>query len=157
MKKAVLAFYALFVAAGLCCAQNGAGRYAGYWNGVLAVGGQSIKMEFEIMEQQGRLAGKMNAQGVRGIPVEVTLGEQGIELQVKQLGMKYSGVDMGSSIMGTFEQHGITAPMALYKGKLQVVRPQTPKAPFPYRSEEVVFANAAEGQMERHRLGQEVG
>lgn len=145
MKKAVLAFYALFVAAGLCCAQNGAGRYAGYWNGVLAVGGQSIKMEFEIIEQQGKLAGKMNAQGVRGIPVEVTLGEQGIELQIKQLGMKYSGVDMGSSIMGTFEQHGITAPMALYKGKLQVVRPQTPKAPFPYRSEEVVFANAAEG------------
>ena len=145
MKKAVLAFYALFVAAGLCCAQNGAGCYAGYWNGVLSVGGQSIKMEFEILELQEGVVGKMNAQGVKGIPVEVSAGENGLELQVKQLGMKYSGVKMGNGIMGTFEQHGITAPLILYPGKLEVNRPQTPKAPYPYKTEEVSFANAAEG------------
>lgn len=138
-----LAFFILSV--GAVWAQNGAVVYKGFWNGVLSVGGQNIKMEFEILEQQEKVVGKMNAQGVKGIPVEVSAGENGFELQVKQLGMKYSGVKMGNSIMGTFEQHGITAPLILYPGKLKVNRPQTPKATYSYKTEEVSFANAAEG------------
>ena len=139
-------FLAVFILCfGAVWAQEAAGVYKGFWNGVLSVGGQSIKMEFEILEQQEKVVGKMSAQGVKGIPVEVSVGETGMQLQVKQLGMKYSGVKMGNNIMGTFEQHGITAPLVLFPGKLEVSRPQTPVAPYPYRTEEVSFANAAEG------------
>ena len=121
------------------------GAFAGWWNGVLSVAGQNIKMEFEIVQQDGVLQGKMNAQGVKGIPVEVAVEAGAVTLQVKQLGMKYSGMKMGSSVMGTFEQHGITAPLILYPGKLPVNRPQTPEGPFPYQTEEVVIENSAEG------------
>ena len=144
MKRVLfLAFFILSV--GAVWAQSGAGVYKGFWNGVLSVGGQSIKMEFEILEQHENVVGKMSAQGVKGIPVEVSVGEKGMELQVKQLGMKYSGVKMGNNIMGTFEQHGITAPLVLFPGRLEVSRPQTPVVPYPYRTEEVSFANVAEG------------
>lgn len=122
-----------------------AGVFAGWWNGVLSVAGQNIKMEFEIARQDGKLLGKMNAQGVKGIPVEVAVDGGALTLQVKQLGMKYSGMKMGSSVMGTFEQHGFTAPLILYPGKFPVNRPQTPKGPFPYKVEEVVIENSVEG------------
>ena len=121
------------------------GAFAGWWNGVLSVAGQNIKMEFEIVCRDGVLQGKMNAQGVKGIPVEVAVDAGAVTLQVKQLGMKYSGMKMGSSVMGTFEQHGFTAPLILYPGKFPVNRPQTPKGPFPYQTEEVVIENSAEG------------
>lgn len=122
-----------------------AGAFAGWWNGLLSVAGQNIKMEFEIAQQDGKLSGKMNAQGVKGIPVEVAVDGGAVTLQVKQLGMKYSGMKMGSSVMGTFEQHGFTAPLILYPGKFPVNRPQTPKGPFPYKVEEIVIENSAEG------------
>lgn len=122
-----------------------AGAFAGWWNGVLSVAGQNIKMEFEIGVQDGKLSGKMNAQGVKGIPVEVAVDGGAVTLQVKQLGMKYSGMKMGSNVMGTFEQHGFTTPFILYPGKFPVNRPQTPKGPFQYKAEEVVIENSAEG------------
>ena len=130
-----------------------AGAFAGWWNGVLSVAGQNIKMEFEIVQLEGvqegaqeiKFQGKMNAQGVKGIPVEVAVDGGAITLQVKQLGMKYSGMKMGSSVMGTFEQHGLSVPLILYPGKFPVNRPQTPKGPFPYQTEEVVIENTAEG------------
>ena len=121
-----------------------AGSFAGWWNGVLSVAGQNIKMEFEIEEKDGALQGKMNAQGVKGIPVEVAVEGGAVTLQVKQLGMKYIGMKMGSSVMGTFEQHGLTAPLILYPGKFPVNRPQTPKGPFPYQTEEIIIENTAE-------------
>ena len=123
----------------------GTGDFIGWWNGVLSVAGQNIKMEFEIEEKDGVLQGKMNAQGVKGIPVEVAVESGAVTLQVKQLGMKYSGVKMPGSVMGTFEQHGLTVPLILYPGKFPVNRPQTPKGPFPYHTEEVVIENTAEG------------
>lgn len=122
-----------------------AGTFDGWWNGVLSVAGQNIKMEFEIEEKDGVLQGKMNAQGVKGIPVEVAVESGAVTLQVKQLGMKYSGVKMPGSVMGTFEQHGLTVPLILYPGKFPVSRPQTPKGPFPYQTEEVIIENIAEG------------
>ena len=122
-----------------------AGAFAGWWNGVLSVAGQNIKMEFEIARKDGVLQGKMNAQGVKGIPVEVAVEAGAVTLQVKQLGMKYSGMKMGNSVMGTFEQHGLSVPLILYPGKFPVNRPQTPRGPFPYQTEEVVIENRAEG------------
>ena len=62
-----------------------AGAFDGWWNGVLSVAGQNIKMEFEIARQDGALQGKMNAQGVKGIPVEVAVEGGAVTLQVKQL------------------------------------------------------------------------
>lgn len=144
-RKIVLSALLLFSLLQCAFGQENAKGFKGFWNGVLSVAGQSIKMEFEILEQAGGVVGKMNAQGIKGIPVEVVVEGNGVVLAVKQLGMKYSGEMAGGIINGTFEQHGITAPLVLYPGKLAVNRPQTPVAPFPYMTEEVSFENAAEG------------
>lgn len=45
---------------------------------------------------------------------------------------------------GTWTQHGQALPLALSKGPPKPIeRPQTPQPPFPYKAEDVVFANAA--------------
>lgn len=136
---------ALFVAAGWLCAQNGAGKFAGDWNGVLVIGSQSIKMEFGIGEKDGAVVGTMAAQGVKGIPVEVNVHGDSLELQVDKLNMTYSGLLLGRNILGTFSQNGYSTAMMLVPGRIERNRPQTPKAPYPYETEEVTFANAAEG------------
>ena len=145
--KRIFLLCAVLVFAALQCAlgQEVAGGFKGFWNGVLSVGGQNIGMEFEIFEQQGGVVGKMNAQGIKGIPVEVAVDGNGVVLVVKQLGMKYSGELAGGIINGTFEQRGVAAPLQLCPGKMVVNRPQTPVAPFPYVTEEVVFENRVEG------------
>ena len=53
----------------------------------------------------------------------------------------------GTGFEGQFTQHGLKMPLALKKtDKLSVaVRPQMPKPPFPYRSEDVVYENKAGG------------
>ena len=145
MRRLVLFLAALYVAAGWLGAQNGAGKFAGDWNGVLVVGSQSIKMEFGIGEKDGAVVGTMAAQGVKGIPVEVKIQGDSLQLQVKQLNMTYSGLLLGRNIMGTFSQNGITAAMMLMPGRIERNRPQTPKAPYSYGTEEVTFKNLAEG------------
>ncbi len=144
MRRLLVFYLLIFSSVTVNLAQNGAGKFAGDWNGVIVVGEQKIIMEFGIGEKEGRAVGTMSAQGVKGIPVEVTVSGDSLELQVKQLGMTYSGLKFGNNIMGTFSQHGFTTAMMLLPGKVQRNRPQTPKSPFPYSIEEVTFANDAE-------------
>lgn len=69
MRRVVLTVALLFVAAGCMFAQSGAaGKFAGYWNGVLSVGGQQIKMEFGIQERGGEHCGNYGCPGAEGYP-----------------------------------------------------------------------------------------
>ena len=148
MRKIVMLLAVLLVAAGCMFAQSGvAGKFEGYWNGVLSVGGEQIKMEFGIMEKEGSVVGTMAAQGRKGIPVAVTVKGDSLSLAVKPLNMTYSGVKFGANVMGTFSQNGFTTAMMLFPGKIQRNRPQNPKAPYPYITEEVVIENEAEGSV----------
>ena len=143
VRRVVLTVALLFVAAGCMFSQSGAaGKFSGYWNGVLSVGGQQIKMEFGIMESGESIEGTMAAQGQKGIPVDVTVKGDSLRLKVKPLNMTYAGVKFGANVMGTFSQNGFTTAMMLFPGKIQRNRPQAPKAPYPYVTEEVTFTNA---------------
>ena len=124
--------------------ESGLESFLGYWNGLIEVGEKRIKMEFEILEQQGAVVGKMNAQGVKGIPADVKIDGEKITIEVKQLGIKYSGLMQHNHISGMFSQNGFNQEMALFPGKLEISRPQTPKAPYPYKIEEIFFENGAE-------------
>ena len=128
MKKILLCLLVLAVAYGGMFAQNGAaGKFAGYWNGVLSVGGQQIKMEFGIVENEESVVGTMAAQGQKGIPVDVIVKGDSLSLKVKPLNMTYTGVKFGTNIMGMFSQNGFTTAMMLFPGKIQRTRPQAPK------------------------------
>ena len=145
MRKITLFITLLLLQAGVLFGQSVAGRFHGNWNGEISVGAQKIKMEFEILEKDGAPVGRMSAQGVKGIPVAVEINGDSLQLQVKQLGLKIDGVLQGTEIRGTFFQNGFTTAMVLKQGKVELKRPQTPKVPFPYKSEEVTFENRAEG------------
>jgi len=145
MRKITLFLTLLLLQAGVLFGQSVAGRFHGNWNGEIAVGSQKIRMEFEILEKDGAPVGKMSAQGVKGIPMAVEINGDSLQLQVKQLGLRIDGVLQGTEIRGTFFQNGFTTAMVLKQGKVELKRPQTPKVPFPYKTEEVTFENRAEG------------
>lgn len=145
MKHLLALFLCMYSVVAVVQAQNGTGRFKGNWNGEISVGAQKIMMEFEIMDKEGVVLGKMSAQGVKDIPVAVEINGDSLHLQVKQLGMRINGVLQGNEVKGTFFQNGFTTSLVLKQGKVELKRPQTPKEPFPYKTEEVTFENSAEG------------
>jgi len=70
-------------------------------------------------------------------------------LNAKAIGGAYEGVlrDGGETLKGTWKQAGVSLPLSLSKTEKPPVvnRPQEPKPPFPYVSEEVRFRNPKAG------------
>jgi len=61
------------------------------------------------------------------------------------LGLKYTGELLEDSFKGTFSQGGLILPLELSREAIEkqaLNRPQEPKEPFPYHSEEVKFENS---------------
>ena len=59
---------------------------------------------------------------------------------------EYSGVFMGDKIIGTFKQGPATIPLNLSKRPFEgPKRPQEPRPPFPYSTEEITFNNSKAG------------
>lgn len=117
----------------------------GTWTGKLDVGMTQLNLNFNIADSNGKLVGTIDSpdQGAMGIPItEVQFINNNLSLSIQALGAKYSGVLFGDAVMGTFTQMGKDFPLNLVKGtKVQAKRPQEPKAPFPYHSEDVKFYN----------------
>ena len=86
-------------------------------------------------------------QGVFGMPLERTeLLDQKLTITHSVARIVYDGVANTdfTSLTGTWKQAGATFDLAMTKNLIEtkaVVPPQTPKAPFPYNSEEVEFEN----------------
>lgn len=82
-------------------------------------------------------------QGAFGLSTSGTSFADGkIEIDASGLGITYSGTLANDSIAGTFKQGGLTLPLTLKKGETpQLNRPQEPKPPYPYISENVTFEN----------------
>ena len=81
-------------------------------------------------------------QGVYGIKAKVSsVSEESITVKVSSIGAKFTGSIQGDSLIGTFSQMGVKARLPMGRGPLVRNRPQTPKGPFPYDTEEVSFNN----------------
>lgn len=157
MRKLLILSLVFFSAVTVAFAQSGAGKFKGFWNCGIVAGGQTIRMEFEILEQDGVPVGKMNAQGAKGIPVAVKIDGDALQITSQQLGMDIKGFLMGGKVMGTFSQRGFETGVMLLPGKIERNRPQTPKGPFEYEAEEVAFENKAEGALLSGTLTYPVG
>jgi pimeloyl-ACP methyl ester carboxylesterase len=103
-----------------------------------------------------RLAGSANTptatmdvieQGAKGLPVkETVISGDRVVFRIPDFGITFSGKRSadGKTITGTFAQGGGSLPLTLIRMTGKIVapaRPQTPKPPFPYRTEEVSFSN----------------
>lgn len=132
MKKLTVYLILSLAFSGMCLAQNG------FWSGKLNVSGTELDLVFNL--DSGTL--DVPDQGAEGIQVNVARnGTGGLSLGIPSINASFEGLWTGRRIAGTFTQHGISFPLTLNPGKPALQRPQTPIGPFPYRTEEVSFAN----------------
>lgn len=117
----------------------------GTWHGDLNVGGQKLGLIFHFdKDGNGKCSGKMDVpqQGAKGIPADVMLltGDS-VSLQIPAIRVSYSGKLENGFIEGTYQQNGMKFPLNLTPGGLN--RPQEPKPPFSYKTEDIIFKNEA--------------
>ena len=85
-------------------------------------------------------------QGATGIPARVErLTADSLKVNVEALQMTYEARRTGTEWTGTFVQGGMSLPLVLKQGEPEDIRPQTPRPPYPYATEDVTFTNAGDG------------
>jgi fermentation-respiration switch protein FrsA (DUF1100 family) len=121
----------------------------GQWNGALKIQGTQLRIVFHISKTADGYTSTMDSpdQGAKGIPVTSTVFENlKLKLEIANLKFEYTGELKGKIIEGSMKQNGMEFPMNLSKeeiAKQAFVRPQEPKKPYPYYSEEVTFQNTS--------------
>lgn len=132
--------------AGACQAQG----IEGTWLGTLDAGAVKLRLAIHIVRSEsGALSAKLDSvdQGANGIPGQnATFSANKLHLEFPMLHASYEGVLNGDEIKGTFIQ-GADLPLTLKRvDKVEARnRPQNPKPPFPYDSENVAYENKAAG------------
>lgn len=120
----------------------------GTWNGKLEFQGIQLRLVVNIAQNEaGVYSGTMDSpdQGAKGIPLgNINFTDNSLTFSVPAAGVQYKGNLKDGIITGTYSQAGASLPLNLSKG-LGVNRPQEPKAPFPYHSENITFKNEKAG------------
>lgn len=121
---------------------------SGSWKGSLNAGPQQLEMIFNFTKSTdgtNQCTIDVPAQSAKDIPAQLNhLSADSVSLQVAAIGMSYTGKLTDLTIHGTFRQGLAILPLDLKPGKVaEPARPQEPKAPFPYTTEEVTFSNPA--------------
>ena len=111
----------------------------GPWSGQLDVQGTKLTIVFHLDDDDCKIDSP--DQGVYGVPATLERTATGVKVTVASIGASFEGQFMMKWIIGTFTQHGVSFPLTLNPGAPVRNRPQTPRAPFPYRTEEVSFSN----------------
>ncbi len=113
------------------------------WHGKLSVGPTELTVVFHFStDAAGQRQCTMDSpdQNVKGIPAQVAyLSADSMSVRVPAIGASFAGRIEGGNVTGTFLQNGYAFALVMARGALEINRPQTPKAPFPYPTEEVVF------------------
>ena len=135
MKKILLAVSLLMLCI-VCRAQLPTGT----WSGAIDIQGNSLTLVFHINEEGCKM--DVPDQGAKGIAAAASLTPLGaLHIDIAAIGASFEGFRIGEKIFGTFTQNGSTFSLTLTPGVPQRNRPQTPKPPFPYATEEVSFSN----------------
>jgi len=121
------------------------GHFAGDWAGGLDAG-TKLRLVVHLIHKDGVWTGSMDSidQGANGIAFSsVTVDGDKLHIEVASIGGQYDGTLSADqqSVAGTWKQSGMSFPLDLKRGDESTLkppnRPQEPKAPFPYRSEDV--------------------
>lgn len=121
----------------------------GAWHGKLHFGSDSITVVFRFLgNEDGVMKCTMDSpdQGANGIPAEVEyVSNDSVRVLVPSLMASFEGRIAEEKIPGMFIQRGFRFPLTLKEGEPVLHRPQTPKPPYPYFTEEVSFTNISDG------------
>ncbi len=134
MKRQFLVFFNIFMGFLAAYCQTGV------WSGNLDIQGTKLPIVFHLDDENPTLDSP--AQGAKGIPIEVSKAESyTISINIPSIRAAFKGVCANNKIMGKFSQGGMELPLILSPGDPTILRPQTPKPPYPYSQEEVSFTN----------------
>jgi len=125
----------------------------GIWEGKLKVPGTELRIVFKISKNpEGTLTATLDSldQGVTGIPVEeVIFKDNTLRLEVKSAGGIFEGKVSQDFLVieGEWKQSGQTLPLTVKRVDkvVEILRPQEPKKPYPYKEEEVIYENREAG------------
>ena len=120
---------------------------AGDWYGTLAVpNGMKLPLVFHIKPDGSATLDSPN-QMAKDLPATATLdnGKMALTLTAAPVGFEGTVAADGQSLQGQWLQGGGALPLTMSRTAPVLNRPQTPKPPFPYRTEAVSYPNPASG------------
>jgi pimeloyl-ACP methyl ester carboxylesterase len=126
-------------------------RFVGEWQGVLVVGTTKLRIALSVKpDSAAGLRGQMVSidQGGAVIPAQMSVRGDTLIVSIPAANGTYTAVatSAGDSLHGVWSQ-GSPLPLAMGRGAAPAVvakvRPQDPKPPFPYRSQDVTVSSVA--------------
>ena len=120
----------------------------GSWSGKLKVGAMSLTLVLHLEQADGYVTVTLDSpdQGAKGLSAaKEYLSDDSLAIKLDYIGMSYRARLKDGKLDGTFSQGGFSTPLVLTRGVAEVKRPQCPKPPYPYQTEEVTFRNEADG------------
>lgn len=144
MKKTILIILLAITMTGLAQVQSTT-ALLGSWSGKLNVGAMSLTLVLHLEQADGEVNITLDSpdQGAKGISASKEfLSDDSIAVKVEAIGMTYRARLKDGKLDGMFAQNGVKIPLVLTKGAVEAKkRPQLPKPPYPYETEEVTFMN----------------
>ena len=138
----------LFLSLALACVSDAiSGQIiSGTWNGELNAGVQKIPLVLNLTDD-GKCTLDSPQQGAKRIPANVDfLSADSLKVSVSSLNASYAARLENGELKGTFTQNGFKLPLSLKPGEpAKANRPQNPKPPYPYETEDVTFTNDKAG------------
>ena len=147
MKKSFIILFVLVALTGQAQV-NSTTALLGSWSGKLKVGAMSLTIVLHLDQVDGNVKVSLDSpdQGAKGIPASKEyLSDDSVAVKIVSLGATYRARLKDGKLDGTFSQSGMSFPLEMSKGIAEVKRPQMPKTPYPYETEEVTFRNEADG------------
>lgn len=114
----------------------------GSWTGEVNLNGNNLGFVFHITKNGNVYETNMDIpkQGLNGAEAETTTLEASkLTISFPTYNIVYTGNLKEGEIIGNISSNGQSLPLSLSKGQIELNRPQEPKEPFPYYSEEIVF------------------
>ena len=148
MKKTIITLLTAIAVMTSQAQVNSTTTLEGSWSGKLKVGAMSLTLVLHLEQADGYVKASLDSpdQGAKGISAyKEYLSDDSVAVKVESIGATYRAKLKDGKLDGTFSQMGMKIPLVLTKGVPEVKRPQEPKAPYPYETEEVTFKNEADG------------
>lgn len=123
-------------------------KAVGVWVGPIKAGAMELRVALKIVaDDAGKLSAKFDSldQGVKDMPVDSVLFNDGtVTAEFKAIKARFVGKldEKQQEIAGTWMQGKASLPLILKKTESNPLkRPQEPRPPFPYQTEEIQFDN----------------
>ena len=118
---------------------------SGNWIGNLDIQGNKLEFAFNIAKDGNEYKSTMDIpkQGLNNAKTErTTFSDSILTITIPKFRMEYNGrLNQENQIVGKISQGGKPFDMILMRGKIELNRPQEPKEPFSYYSEDIEFKN----------------